>query len=504
MHLAHFIRRQARHARDRIAATEAGAELTFAELEVRVARLAGAFLSQGAAPGGRVAFLVTPGLDAAILYFAPLWAGLIGVPLNLRWTEGELRDALHIVKPDILVLDKAHRRIGLAASSDLAGLRAVFVTGEDADGLIGTAHLQAQSDPIAAMGEGGDATAALFFTSGTTSAPRAVQLSHRNIWLNAMCSATLLGIDDRASLLQVQPLFHLAGGARLYTSVMAGARQDFLPRFDAGVILEQIPSRRSTHIGLVPTMLSMLLDANDHGKADLSSLRVVGYGAAPMRVALLTRAMALMPETGFVNSYGMTELSPLVTCLDRTDHARAAAGRPDLLETVGRPVWNVEVALTDDAGANVTQGRPGEILVRGPTVMQGYFGEDPADGPVRDGWYHTGDIGVFEPDGYLRLVDRKKDIIITGGENVASLEVENVLSHFPGVRECAVIARPDAAWGERVHAVVVCEADVTEAALEAHCRARLAAYKCPRSWSLGTSPLPRTSVGKIDKRGLRS
>jgi long-chain acyl-CoA synthetase len=202
----------------------------------------------------------------------------------------------------------------------------------------------------------------------------------------------------------------------------------------------------------------------------------------------------------------MTELSPLATCLGIDDHREALRGRPDLLRTVGRPVWNVEIRLFDAAGAEMPEGTPGEIMVRGPTVMRGYWGAGADETPLRDGWLATGDIGVFDPGGYLRLIDRKKDIIISGGENVASLEVETVLGDHPDVVECAVIGRPDAAWGERVHAVVVVRSGTTPptaSTLDAHCRATLAAYKCPKSWDIGTTPLPRTAIGKIDKKALR-
>jgi len=506
MHLCQFLQRSARVAPDAVAVSDPGGAMTWAAFEDRVARLAGGFRALGVPPGARIAFLVAPGRDAMLLYFAPIWAGAITVPLNLRWNAAELVAALEDIAPDILVVDADHAARGLDAVAQVPSIRHVLSTAAPAPtGAMSLSDVAAGA-PIAPLGPGGETVAALFFTSGTTGRARAVPLTHANIWLNSMCSAAYLGLTDRAVLLHVQPLFHLAGGARAFSSVMAGAAQVFLPRFDASAILAAIPRVSATHIGLVPTMLSMLLDHPESAQADLSSLRVVGYGAAPMTVPLLCRAMARLPDAGFVNSYGMTELSPLATCLGIEDHRAALAGRPDLLRTVGRPVWNVDIRLCGEDGAIVPDGVAGEIMVRGPTVMKGYWGKDPSESPLRDGWLATGDIGVFEPGGYLRLIDRKKDIIISGGENVASLEVENVLNEFPGVIECAVIGRPDDAWGERVHAVVVIRKGTpapTQQGLAAHCRATLAAYKCPKSWDIRVDPLPRTAIGKIDKRALR-
>lgn len=505
MHLCQFLRRSARIAPDAVAVSDPGGAMTWAAFEDRVARLAGGLRALGIGDGTRVAFLVAPGRDAMLLYFAPIWAGAITVPLNLRWSEAELTAALEDIAPEVLVVDADHAARGCAAAARVPTIRHLVTTGSAADGLLALADVAAAA-PVAARGDGGDAVAALFFTSGTTGRARAVMLSHANIWLNSMCSATFLGLTDRAVLLHVQPLFHLAGGARAFSSVMTGALQVFLPRFDPSAILETIPRVAATHIGLVPTMLSMLLDHPDCAAADLSSLRVVGYGAAPMTVPLLRRAMERLPNAGFVNSYGMTELSPLATCLGIEDHREALRGRPDLLRSVGRPVWNVEIRLCDAAGVQMPDGTPGEIMVRGPTVMRGYWGAGADETPLRDGWLATGDIGVFEPGGYLRLIDRKKDIIISGGENVASLEVETVLADHPDVVECAVIGRPDDAWGERVHAVVVVRGAAMPfeaSTLEMHCRATLASYKCPKSWDIGTAPLPRTAIGKIDKKALR-
>jgi len=506
MHLCQFLRRSARTSPEAIAVSDPHSAMTWKDFEDQVASLAGGLQRLGLGVGGRVAFLVAPGCNAMLLYFAPMWAGAITVPLNLRWRESELVAALQDIAPEILVVDSDHAERGRAAAARVKSIRHLVLSETVASGEATRLADLTAAAPIPPQGPGGDAVAALFFTSGTTGRARAVKLSHANIWLNSMCSAAFLQLTDRAVLLQVQPLFHLAGGARAFAAVMAGARQVFLPRFDGETVLATIPRVQATHIGLVPTMLSMLLDHPRSAEADLTSLRVIGYGAAPMAMPLLYRALARLPDAGFVNSYGMKELSPLATCLSMDDHREALGGRPALLRTVGRPVWNVDIRLCDDRGAVVPDGTAGEIMVSGPTVMLGYWDDAPSDSPLRDGWLATGDIGVFEPGGYLRLVDRKKDIIITGGENVASLEVENVLTEFPDVIECAVVGRPDDAWGERVHAVVVIRDGMpgpTPQDLEAHCRARLAAFKCPRSWDIRSAPLPRTAVGKIDKRALR-
>jgi acyl-CoA synthetase (AMP-forming)/AMP-acid ligase II len=252
-------------------------------------------------------------------------------------------------------------------------------------------------------------------------------------------------------------------------------------------------------------MLRALLDDPAIKDTDLSSLHTVTYGAAPMPEALLQEAMARMPGVHFVQSYGMTETSPIATMLGWRDHG-VAASRTGRLRSAGQAALLADVAIADPAGGHLPQGQIGEILIRGPMVMLGYWRRPEATAQaLRDGWMRSGDVGYLDADGYLFVVDRLKDVIISGGENVHSQEVENVISGHPAVHQCAVFGLPDPRWGEAVHAVVVPRPDmaVTPADIIAHCKVHMAGFKCPRSVEIRNTPLPLSGTNKILKQKLR-
>jgi long-chain acyl-CoA synthetase len=255
-------------------------------------------------------------------------------------------------------------------------------------------------------------------------------------------------------------------------------------------------------MSLVPTMIGMLLAEPALGTADLSSLRVTNYGGAPMPEAILTRFMARLPHVSFGQSYGMTELSPVATHLTPEDHR---AGGPRL-RSAGRAVTALEIAVVDDDGRTLPPGAAGEVVARGPTVMQGYWRQpELTRHTLRGGWLHTGDVGYLDEAGYLFIVDRKKDMIVSGGENVYSIEVEDAIHRHPAVSQCAVIGVLHETWGEAVHAVVVLRAghrlELEE--LVAHCRSHIAGFKCPRSLELRPGALPLSGVNKVNKTLLR-
>jgi acyl-CoA synthetase (AMP-forming)/AMP-acid ligase II len=300
-------------------------------------------------------------------------------------------------------------------------------------------------------------------------------------------------------------MFHV-GGAALTLQVMAClGRQVILPSFDQRPMLEAIQNERGTETFIVPTMLKRLIEYPDFGRYELGSLATMLYGAAPIDAVLLARAMQALPRAGFWQIYGMTELSPAVTALRPAAH-RPAPGAPDKLRSAGTPMPAVEVRVVDADGKAVAPGTVGEITVRGPTVMAGYWNHpEQTAQALRGGWMHTGDGGYLDADGFLFVVDRIKDMIITGGENVYSAEVENAIASLPQVQACAAIGVPDAHWGERVHAVVVLRQGqpLTLEQIVAHCRESIAGYKCPRSVEFRTE-LPLSAAGKVMKSELRS
>ena len=302
------------------------------------------------------------------------------------------------------------------------------------------------------------ALAAISYTGGTTGTPKGVMLSHANLLANARHNLIATGHRSSDRWLHVCPMFHVAGTANVLACTWTGARQFVLPRFAADAVLDAIERERITHTVLVPTMLAMLLDADAATPRGLDSLRHVQYAAAPISAALQRRASERL-DCDLVQFYGMTEAAPTVTCASAEDHRRGFAGVAGYVErlgSIGAPVIGVEAEVRGADGQSLPSGEVGEIWVRGPNVMLGYWKRPQAtEAALRDGWYRSGDLAYAREDGYLYLVDRLKDMIITGGENVYSVEVEAALADHAEVREVAVFGVPDARWGEAVHAVVV-------------------------------------------------
>ena len=340
-----------------------------------------------------------------------------------------------------------------------------------------------------------DTLAAISYTGGTTGTPKGVMLSHGNLVANALHNLVATGHSAEDRWLHVCPMFHVAGTANVIACTWVGAEQVILPRFDPEAVATTIERERITHTVLVPTMLALLLDHLEEHPADLSSLRHVQYAASPISPALQRRVLDTL-DCDVAQFYGMTEAAPTVTHCTPGDHRR---GRK--LDSVGAPVAGVQVEIRSLDGGPV-----GEICVRGPNVMLGYWNRPEATAEALvDGWYRTGDAGRMDSDGYVYLVDRLKDMMVTGGENVYSIEVESALASHDGVLEAAVFGIPDDAWGERVHAVVALRpgAKVTEEELVAHCRGRIAGFKLPRSIELRDEPLPKSGAGKLLKHVLR-
>jgi long-chain acyl-CoA synthetase len=307
--------------------------------------------------------------------------------------------------------------------------------------------------------------------------------------------------------LHAGPMFHLATFPAVINITLNGGAHAILPKFDLKNLMEVIERDRVTSTVLVPTMINFLINHPDIGKHDLSSLRRITYGAAPMPLELLKRAMKVFPEVEFFQGYGQSESSPLLTTLMPEDHVIEGPERiTRRLASCGRPVIGVEVEVVDENGGAVKPGEVGEVVARGPNVMMGYWKrpEETATTLLR-GWLHTGDMATIDEDGYIYLVDRKKDMIITGGENVYSTEVENVIYQHPAAREAAVIGVPDDKWGEAIKAIVTLKvgASLTESELIGFCASRLADYKVPKSVEIRDGELPKSATGKILKKELR-
>lgn len=480
--------------------------LTHGDMLGRVSRLASSFRKLGVGPGDRVAVLAANGNHYVECYFVALWAGGIAVPVNSRFSLPEMIEQVRDAEPTLLVCDATFLESAVEVMEACPCLTAL-VAASGGQGLPGTYDYEALVAEAAACEDasrGGDDLACIFYTGGTTGKAKGVMLSHRNLWVNAIVTSMSFGFDESTVALHAGPLFHLGAGARVYTTSLMGGQHIVIPRFTPSDVLEAIARHKVTVATFVPTMLGMILQLPDLDKYDLSSLKLITYGASPMPEAVLSECLRRFPGIRFSQSYGMTELSPVATILGPEDHLPSAPKHR--LRSAGRPIVSAEVRIADADDREVKRGEVGEIQVRGPMVMMGYWRQPELTAKaLRGGWMHTGDSGYFDDDGYLYVSDRIKDMIITGGENVYSIEVENAIGSHPGVMQCAVIAIPDPKWGEAVHAVIVRRpgSSLSAADITAHCRAAIADYKCPRSVELRDDPLPLSSANKVNKEALR-
>jgi len=465
---------------DAPAVAAGGRTLTYAELARRVGGV-------GAALGGlgeRIGYLGANSLAHLEAWLAVPAFGRVLVDLNFRLSIDELAFMVRDAAVDVLVAD-AERR-------DVAQQLGVDVIGEDEwDAL-------AAGTPVSPPGVEAAALAAISYTGGTTGRPKGVMLSHENLLANARHNLIATGHTANDVWLHFCPMFHVAGTANVFACTWAGGRQVVLPRFDPAAVLAAIERERATHAVFVPTMLAMLLDHPGFDAADLSSLRHIQYAASPIAPELQRRVLDAF-DCDVAQFYGMTEAAPTVSHLTPQDHRDE-----ERLGSMGAPVAGVQVQVRGPQGDALAPGEIGELWIRGPNVMLGYWNRPDATAEaIVDGWYRSGDIARADERGYLYMVDRAKDMIITGGENVYSIEVEAVLADHPAVREAAVFGVPHERWGEAVHAVVVLDGDADAEALIEHCRRRIAGFKVPRSVEIRNEALPKSGAGKVLKSELR-
>jgi long-chain acyl-CoA synthetase len=346
---------------------------------------------------------------------------------------------------------------------------------------------------------------AIFYTGGTTGRSKGVMLSHGNAAYVALASMAEGAYGTDEIYLHTSPSFHIAGAMNVFQAFICASRNVVLPRFEAGAALATISAQGVTQSLLVPTMIGMILDHPNFTDTDTSSIRRILYGAAPMTDALLDRAMAAFPRAEFMQLYGMTETTSNA-CILHSRVFTAPDGKRLLSRSVGRAMIGSEVGIFGQAEVPLPPGEVGEIAIRGPGVMLGYWNRpDATAAAIRGGWMHTGDGGSMDAEGYVYLADRIKDMIISGGENIYSLEVEAILVEHPSVRQCAVIGIPHPVWGEAVHAIVTLNdgESFDERALIDFCRGKLSGYKLPRSVE-HRDELPLTAAGKVVKRDLRA
>lgn len=512
--LGRLITRAARHSGHLPALTCGSTTLTWRQVETRVWRMARILLKLGVERGDRVAFYGVNSHRYFEMYYAPSRIAALAVPLNFRLAQAELIQTLEDCSPTVLFADALHYDMALSLQQSVPSIRHVIwaddspppagvASYDEFVGAVGDAADEDDGTGIEDLGTSDCETAILFYTGGTTGRGKGVMLSHSNLFVNSASAVPVYGFRQRETQMMSGPMFHLGTGSRVFSAALLCSHTIIVPKFDALDAMQAIEDHGIASIQLVPTMLAMLLQHPDFHKFDLSSLRLVTYGAATMPTELLRKALETLPKVRFVQAFGMTEASPVVTVLTSEYHTPTSTK----LDTVGMPMPHAEVRIADDNDEDVATGTTGQILTRGPHVMNGYWNQpDTTAAALRGGWYHTGDAGWLDEDGFLHIAGRTKEMIVSGGENIYPVEIENALSLHPAIESAAIFGVPDAHWGEKVHAAVSLKpgSSLTLEQLDAHCRPRIAGYKCPRGLTVWDGALPLTNVGKMDKTAMRN
>jgi acyl-CoA synthetase (AMP-forming)/AMP-acid ligase II len=481
---------------------------TFRSHGERVLRCTAALRRLGLGKGDRFAVMAANSHEYLELYHAAyLGAGIIN-PLNLRLAGKELDYIVRDSGTEVAFVDRHFAAAfdqAMRAAGGESPIRRTVLLGEgggDCPHDLRYEELLAASEPAAPEEPEEDDPVVLMYTGGTTGLPKGVLVSQRAETLNWFHLAMAFPIGDEQVFLMPTPIFHAASMIPILALPALGGTLVLAPRFDPAETLELIERHGVTRMGLVPTMLAMILNHPEFRPERMRSLDSLVYGASPMPEALLDRVMKLYPDLELGQGYGMTESSSILTLLTPDDHRRGGK----LLRSVGRALPGVVLSIQDEEGNHLPPGETGEVCARGGNYMTEYWRKPEAtDEAFRGGWYHSGDAGYLDEDGYLYLVDRVKDMIVTGGENVYSIEVENAISTHPAVAQVAVIGIPHEVWGEAVHAVVVLRPGerCTEEEIIVHARASVAGYKTPKSVAFRDQPLPLSGAMKVLKRELR-
>jgi long-chain acyl-CoA synthetase len=460
---------------------------TYAELGVRCRRLAGAMRKLDLRPQDRVGVVALNSDRYLELYLGLPAAGYVLVPVNSRLAPAEMRAILDDAGVSVVFAD--------ADYPGTAGISQVLTIPGDYEDLI------AAADEVP-LGEGvaENDLAALFYTSGTTGAAKGAMHTHRSLVSSGLHFMATWPFDRQTRWLVASPMFHTGGILATLATVWAGGTHVIMPRFDPELAVDLIEREAVTHTLLVPTMLAATAGAQLARPRDVSSLRYLSHGASPISAETLRRTRQAFPGAELLHVYGTTETTPITTLLP---HEERILDTPQV-RSCGQPAVGVEMRVVNGALEDLPPGAVGQMAVRSPSVMAGYWRKPEATAEVMRGdWYLTGDLGYRDGESYVYLVDRAKDMIVSGGENIYSTEVENALGSHPAVQEVAVFGVPDPRWGEAVYAVVFARQPMTADELVAHCRERIAGFKVPRRIELRTEPLPKSAAGKILKRELR-
>lgn len=490
---------------DDVYATDGSRSVTWAEMQ-RWSNQVAHRLSAELAPGDRFAFLCKNSIAVLALYYGAFRVGAVPVPLNFRLAPPEWLFIARDAGARLVVAESEFTAAFEGVREELGVPCLVTMPTEPVPDHWADFDAEVAARPVSAPSTVVDERDDLYqmYTSGTTGLPKGAILTHYAIDQNIRQILIAMGIY-RSHPMIAMPLCHAAAAVTAFSHTAAGSTLTIVRDFVPAHIVCQLRERKIETVTLVPAMIRMLLEVPGIENAEFPDLQTIAYGASPTSTDLLRRAIEVF-GCDFLQLFGMTEISGLASVLSANDHRRALEGRPDLLLSAGRAVLGTELRIADTAGNDLPVGEIGEILIRGPQLMRGYWNlPDATSSTLEGGWMHTGDAGRLDEDGYLYISDRIKDMVVSGGENIYPREVEEVLLSLDGVADAAVIGVPDDRWGEAVKAVVVLAAgaELDEDTVIAYCQTRLAGFKCPRSVDV-VPELPRNATGKVLKRALRA
>lgn len=498
---------------DRTAVAFEGKKFSYGELSDRANRLANALTDLGVQKGDMVAVLQVNCNEFVETYFAVAKIGAIFVPLNFRAKSDELSYMISNCEAKVLLFGERYLDMVNEFRAQCPNTSHFICYESKPEGMLAYSEVLAAASPEEVFTEiDDDDVTILMYTAGTTGRPKAVPLTHNSFSMYVMNNVSPVDIEIEETNVLTVPLYHVAGVQAVMAAIYGGRTLAMMKQFEVKEWLNIVQEQKANRAMLVPTMLKRVIDEPDFGKYDLSSLKVITYGAAPMPFEVIKKAIEVFPGVMFINAFGQTETASTITMLGPADHVitgtdeEKAKKLKRLQSSIGRPMDDVEIKIVDDDLNELPMGEVGEILAKGPRVMSGYWkdAEKTAKAMTPDGWLRTSDKGYVDDEGYIYLAGRGDDMIIRGGENISPEEVENVLYAHPKVDEAAVIGVPDPDWGQEPKAIVALKKGETATADEImeFCREKLSSFKRPRYVSF-CDELPRTSTGKVLKRDLR-